>query len=100
MARQDDIRGIRRTIRVLRKDGWELDFVYDGEEDVEVSTEAAAIEAATAVDDAYLNVRRGDDTGWVRFVLGNSPGEVLCDYTNNLTVLDDLDLIEEAEARR
>lgn len=92
-----DEAGIRQAIRALRKDGWGLDWVYDGGEYVPVSTESEAIDAITAVDDAVLQVRRhatdlgsGYESGWVRFVLGNDPDEVICDYTVNLTVLDDL----------
>lgn len=83
-----DTAGIRQVIRALKADGWELAFVFDGEEDVTVTGEREAIDAITAVDDAYLNVERNGTTGWVRFVLGNAPDEVVCDYTTNLTVVD------------
>lgn len=83
--------GIQQTIRALVADGWQLDRVYDGgDEDQPVTTEPAAIEAITAVDDAYLHVKRGDETGWVRFVLGNAPDEVVSDYTTNLEAVDTL----------
>jgi hypothetical protein len=97
-APTSDSAGIRQTIRALKADGWELDFVFDGEEDIPVSNEREAIDAITAVDDAFLNVKRMserypervNDTGWVRFVLGNEPDEVVCDYTTNLECVDTL----------
>lgn len=82
--------GIQQAIRALVADGWLLRYVYDGEERVKVTNEPEAIEAIMAVDDAALHVRRGGDTGWVRFVLGNDPDEVVCDYTTNLTCIDAL----------
>jgi hypothetical protein len=86
-----DKAGIRQAIRALKADGWELAFVNDGDyEDVAVSTETEAIDAITAVDDASLHVTKGTDTGWVRFVMGNEPDEVVCDYTTNLTAIDTL----------
>lgn len=86
-----DKAGIRQVIRALKADGWELDCVYDGgDEDNPVTGEQEAIDAIDAVDDAYLNVKKGEDTGWVRFVLGNEPDEVVCDYTTNLTAVDAL----------
>ena len=88
----NDIQGIRKVIRVLKHDGWTLDSVYNGDEDIPVATEQAAIEEITSVDMAYLHVTRGDVRGWALFVLGNGPGEVLCDHTLNLTPLIDLEL--------
>ncbi len=81
--------GIQQTIRTLRADGWTLSHVYDGER-VPVSNETEAIDAVTAVDDSWLHVRKGTEKGAVRFVLGNDPEEVVCDYTVNLTCLDTL----------
>lgn len=94
MSQEIDERGIRKAIRALRADGWELDRVYDGDPDVDVRTEKEAIEAVTAVDEAYLHFKRGDETGWIFFVMGEAreedPLEVACDYTTNLTALDGL----------
>lgn len=83
--------GIQQVLRVLTESGHTLDRVYDGE-DVDVSTVKDALEAVTAVDDAYLFVTLpdGERTGWVRFVLGNDPEEVVCDHTVNLEVVDKL----------
>ena len=82
--------GIQQVIRALKDDGWSLTFVYYGEEDIPVTNETEAIDAVMSVDDAYLNVARGNETGWVRFVLGNAPDEVVNDYTTNLTIVDTL----------
>lgn len=77
--------GIQQTIRALLASGHTLSFVYDGEDKVQVSTQGQAVEAIMAVDDARLYVLLPNDkTGWVRFVMGNSPEEVVCDYTVNL----------------
>lgn len=90
-APTSDRGGIQQVIRALKADAWELDFVYDGgDDDQPVSTETEAVNAVMAVDDAFLNFKRGDETGWVRFVLGNDPDEVVCDYTTNLTAVDTL----------
>lgn len=82
--------GIQQAIRALRADGWELRSVNDGGENVRVRTETEAVENITAVDEAWLHVKRGDERGYVFFVLGNAPDEVVCDYTTNLTALDAL----------
>lgn len=87
--------GIQQTIRALVADGWLLRYVYDGEERVKVTNEPEAIEAIMAVDDAALHVARHGEagtyaTGWVRFVMGNDPDEVVCDYTTNLECVDAL----------
>lgn len=90
-APTSDKAGIRQVIHALKAGGWELDFVHDGEEDQIVSTETEAVAAIVAVDDAFLNVKKREangvvyEIGWVRFVMGNDPDEVVCDYTTNLT---------------
>lgn len=88
-APSSDKAGIRQTVRALKEAGWELDYVDDREEITPVSTETTAIEAVTAVDEAFLHVTRGDDTGYVFFVMGNDPEEVICDHTVNLSVVLD-----------
>ena len=87
-APSTDAAAMRHIIRALRADDWTLVKVFDGEEDVPVTNESEAIEAITAVDDAYLFVKRGEESGWVFFVLGNEPLEVACNYTTNLTAVD------------
>lgn len=87
-----DRAGIRQAIRALRNAGYELLEVFDGEETVKVSSEKKAIDAIMAVDDATLFVTKNDGYNpWVRFVMGNSPEEVICDHTVSLSpVLDSL----------
>lgn len=84
-APQTDEAGIRQTIRALRAAGWELEYVDDGEDETLVSNEDKAVKAVTAVDDAILVVGKDSKRAWVRFVLGNAPDEVVCDYTVNLS---------------
>lgn len=84
-APTSDRGGIQQVIRGLRADGWSLDFVDDGEEDVPVTNETEAIEAIMAVDMAHLFVRKGEERGHVWFVLGNDPDEVAADYTLTLS---------------
>lgn len=84
--------GIQQVLRALAESGHTLSYVFDGEEDVKVDTKGQALDAIMAVDDAFLHVTLpdGERTGWVRFVLGNDPDEVVCDYTVNLEVVDKL----------
>ena len=90
-APESDSAAIRQIIRALRKAGWELAYVDDREEQTKVKTEQEAIDAITAVDEAFLHLNRrkigdlGPERGYVFFVLGNAPEEVACDYTVNLS---------------
>lgn len=81
-----DAAGIRQTIRALVADGWTLDRVEFGDPEPEpvYDDETKAMAIITDLDDAFLVVTRGDQSGWVRFVMGNEPYEVVCDYTVNL----------------
>ena len=79
-----DAGGIRQTIRALVADGWTLDRVEFGDEPEPVRNETEALAIITDLDDAFLVVTRGEESGWVRFVMGNEPYEVVCDYTINL----------------
>lgn len=94
-APSSDRAGIRQVVRALRGAGWVLIEVFDGGDDhVPVANETEAVDTITAVDDATLIVAEGTPTGprgWVRFVMGNDPEEVVCDHTLNLSsVLDPL----------
>lgn len=86
---------VLQVIRALVNGGWTLHEVDDGGEDVRVTSETKALEVITAVDESHLFVYRnlidGMRSGWVFFVLGNDPDEVVCDHTSNLSpVLDPL----------
>jgi hypothetical protein len=86
-----DLGGIQQTIRALKSAGWDLDYVDDGEEEILVTTEPEATDAITAVDQAWLHVKKREAngvvyaTGYVFFVMGNDPEEVICDHTVNLS---------------
>ena len=92
-APESDSAAIRQTIRALKAAAWTLDYVDNGEEDIPVKTEQEAIDAITAVDQAWLFVKRTENgvRSYVFFVLGNDPEEVICDHTVDLSpVLDPL----------
>lgn len=101
-----DRQAILLTLTALQEAGYRLTRVFDGEEWVDAHDSArAALDAITAVDEAWLRVWRpgtGSNParqGWVYFVLGNAPWEVICDHTTNLShALDPLmDTWEEGE---
>jgi len=79
-----DKAAVRQVIRALVAGGWTLDMVYDGEEEIPTTTESQVMDAVFAVDMAHLHVHKNDLHGWVWFVLGNDPDEVVADYTINL----------------
>lgn len=84
-----DRAGIRRIIAALLADGWEPKFVeYSDGELVKLSGRLSAEAEVLAVDDAFLVVAKGDEEGWVRFVMGNDPEEVAADWTVNLTAVE------------
>lgn len=89
-APSTDRAAVAQIIKALQAAGWVLDHVYDGEDKIPTRKVEETIHAIFAVDDAYLHVKRADsahmknETGWVRFVLGNEPFEVASDYTMNL----------------
>lgn len=94
-APSSDRAAIRQVIRALKKVGYVPLRVFDGEDVVEAygGSENDVIAAIMAVDDATLAVTKGegDEAGWVRFVMGNEPDEVVCDHTVGLShVLDPL----------
>lgn len=76
--------GIQQVVRALRAAGWELDSAWDGEESLENPSETAAIDWVMACDQGHIYFKKGDTLGWVFFVLGNAPYEVVNDYTTNL----------------
>src|SRR4051812_25068486 len=86
-----DEQGVKQILTGLSTSGWALDRVYDGEEDITVLTHDEALEAIFAVDAAFLHVyeANGIKRGWIRFVLGNEPEEVVCDHTVNLSEVID-----------
>lgn len=91
-APKDDRDGVLQTFRALIAAGWTEPSVWDGEEETRVTTEAQAADIVMSVDQAHLHVKGPlGSQGWVFFVLGNDPDEVICDHTVNLSeVLDPL----------
>lgn len=97
-APSSDQAAIRQTLRALKAANITPYYVGYGEdegEDVTGATEQATVKAIMAVDDAYLwvNLPGGSvrETSHIRFVMGNEPFEVICDYGLSLSpVLDPL----------
>lgn len=81
-----DAAAMKAIIDALLAGGVTLRHVNDGEELVPVTTTTEAVTAVTAVDEASLHVTLpSGGTGWIFFVLGNDPEEVVCDHTVNLS---------------
>lgn len=57
--------------------------VNDGEEDTRCASVQEVLEAATAVDEATLQARKGDEKFWFYFVFGNDGYDVMADCTTN-----------------
>jgi hypothetical protein len=83
----NDRAAVGQVLRVLKAAGYKLQHVDNGEENVKVATATEAIDAIFEVDNAWLYVLDTDTgaQGWVFFVLGNDPEEVVCDHTVNLS---------------
>lgn len=86
-----DTAGIKETIRALEAANHTLLAVDNGGGLVKVSTEAEAVDEATASDSAVLHVTLpSGKRGWVLFVLGNGCLEdLIADHTTNLSVVLD-----------
>ena len=81
-----DSAAMRAILRSLVNGGCTLRQVFDGEDVTDVSSVAEALRVILAVDDATVSVWTPDgSSGWVWFVLGNSPEEVVADHTVNLS---------------
>lgn len=84
-APSSDVAAIRQIIRALHAADHVIRSVDNGGGRVKVTNEADTIEECNAADEAYMFVTLPDGTtGWIRFVLGNEPFEVVCDNTTNL----------------
>jgi hypothetical protein len=75
---------LRSLLRTLTKHGFSPVSVDDGEERCATLTNAAAVDVMDSVDESTLYVRRGDAsrTYALFIVLGNDPGEAVCDHTD------------------
>ena len=98
---RDDVSGVRQTLRALTRGGWKVTHLEysDGDQEVipNLCREDEMIELIMSTDDMFVHVRhvaadeQADELAWVYFVFGNSPDEVICNHTLNLsTVLDPL----------
>lgn len=87
-----DRAAITQTLKALAEAGWTAHAVDQREDEPEkVATVQQAVKLVMEVDEAFVFVRRGEETGWVFFVLGNDPDEVICNHTVGLSdVLDPL----------
>lgn len=84
-APASDRAGITQIVRALDKTGWTPTYVdYGDGESVGTHGVQETVDEVMAVDDAFVIVQRGTGDGWVRFVMGNDPEEVVADYTLNL----------------
>ena len=91
-APSSDSAAIRQVVRALRAADYGILDVDNGDGPVALDTEADIIEEATAADEATMRVSLPNGgIGWIFFVLGNDPEEVVCDHSVNLSpVLDAL----------
>jgi hypothetical protein len=88
---KSDEEGVRRVYDALVKAGYRIG-VQDGarEEFPPPMSKDDAVSEVMSCDDGFFIVFDDDSTeqqdrfGYIYFVYGNEPGEVVCDYTTNL----------------
>lgn len=85
MKPSNDREAVEAILEAVKKSGRPFYSVtYPGagnDEEVRVRTVAEALAEVMNLDDAFVVLKDG---AWLRFVLGNDPEEVLCDYTVSL----------------
>lgn len=92
-APKNDEQGVRQVYRALVGAGYKVSVVDgEGEQFDHLTTEAEAIAEAMSCDDGYfVAFQNRERVGFVWFVYGNAPEEVVCDYSLSLShVLDPL----------
>ena len=91
-APRDDKAGVKQTWQALTDAGYTIDVVDGAEETFTGLTKKQAVAEVMSCDDGYFIVHKdGERVGWVWFVFGNSPEEVICDHSTTLShVLDPL----------
>jgi uncharacterized damage-inducible protein DinB len=72
---------VRSLIKNLKKDGFEAYKAHDGEEAMESDSAAKLAEHVCACDEGYLYVRKGETNIRLFIVLGNTPEEIVSDWT-------------------
>lgn len=92
-APKNDRAGVKKTFKALTEAGYTI-TAQDGEGDqIEAKTAKEAADHVMTCDDGYFVVKQdgGERVGFVWFVFGNDPEEVVCDYSTSLShVLDPL----------
>lgn len=78
-------------IKHLEAQGWKPDAEIGSDEDTPTPDAKSIMELLFNLDEARFRFVKGNARGWVYLVRGNSPEELLSDYTTNLP-LDDFDL--------
>lgn len=92
-APKNDKAGVKQTWDALNKAGYGIDVIDGAGERFKGLDKKEAVAEVTSCDDGYFVVldTDGEQVGWVLFVFGNEPEEVICDHTTNLSyVLDPL----------
>lgn len=92
-APKTDMSAIKIALNRLDSAGWKPYAVDQHDDEVNVNSVYDAVKHVMEVDEAFVLVqhRETGKTGWVFFVLGNDPEEVICNHTVNLSeVLDPL----------
>lgn len=91
-APSSDLAGVKQVYKALTEAGFTIETQDCDTRERIKGDKATVIAEATAADDGYFIVTKGgEDFGWVWFVYGNSPEEVVCDHTTNLSyILDPL----------
>lgn len=84
-APRDDKAGVKQTWKALTEAGYDVDVIDGAGERFKGLDKARAVEEVMSCDDGYfVAMLRGDQIGWVWFVFGNSPEEVISDYATTL----------------
>lgn len=81
-----DREAVTILLTALADAGCKFKTVDDYDDIIPVDSVDAAVDAVMAGDNASVNVTTPQcEDGWLYFVLGNDPEEVLCDYTQNMS---------------
>lgn len=91
-APKTDLAGVKQVYKALVAAGYTVETQdCDTRERIRGDKKTVIAEAYAADDGYFIVTKDGEDFGWVWFVYGNSPEEVVCDHTVNLSpVLDPL----------
>lgn len=90
---------VRHLIRKMKKAGWNLLWVHDGEEKVAVSTETEAIDNVFGVDESTICFKKNAGVDGVKrsayIVLGNDGYDCIADHScsNHALAYDDFEEI-------